>query len=168
MYERNQYGNPMYDQRYQGNNQYQGYNYQQNQPMSQIPPQQNQQVQSCPDWILVPTVADIDHVNVPANSKAWIMAQNEKVFAYKEANKLGLVSTDYYKFEKFTPNIQQSFLESPTNNQEYVTVQEYTTAQNELRKAQEELREAQDELREYLEKFQSVSLKAKSKKEANE
>lgn len=75
------------------------------QGMSQ-PPQQAQSQQSGPDWVMAPTIKDVEHVNVPPGGKAWVMVQNEPLFALRTADQMGLVTTSYYRFEKYDPAAQ--------------------------------------------------------------
>ena len=42
-------------------------------------------------------------MQVPSGGKAWVMVQNEPVFALRTADNMGLVTTDYYRFEKIDP-----------------------------------------------------------------
>ena len=63
----------------------------------------SQPKQSGPDWIQVPTVKHVEQVQVQPGSKAWVMVQNEPVFALRVADQMGLVNTDYYRFEKIDP-----------------------------------------------------------------
>lgn len=63
--------------------------------------------QGGPDWITVPTVKQVEQVSVQPGQKAWVMAQNEPVFALRVADNMGLVTTDYYRFEKYTPGMEQ-------------------------------------------------------------
>lgn len=70
------------------------------------PSQPVQAVQSGPDWVMAPTVKDVDHVNVSPGGKAWVMVQNEPVFALRTADQMGLVTTAYYRFEKYDPAAQ--------------------------------------------------------------
>lgn len=76
-----------------------------NQPFLPQPPQmQHPQAQSGgPDWIQVPTIKQVEQVQVPSGGKAWVMVQNEPVFALRTADNMGLVTTDYYRFEKIDP-----------------------------------------------------------------
>lgn len=67
---------------------------------TQMPPQSTQ---SGPEWIMAPSVKQVEQVSVQPGQKAWIMVQNAPVFALRTADNMGLVTTDYYKFEKFTP-----------------------------------------------------------------
>lgn len=68
--------------------------------------QQAQSQQSNMDWLMVADVKSVESVSVQPGQKAWVMAQNEPVFALKTANQLGLVTTEYYKFERYDPNTQ--------------------------------------------------------------
>lgn len=64
----------------------------------QRPPQQ-----SGPDWIMANTMQQVEQVQVAPGGKAWVMVQNEPVFALRTADNMGLVTTDYYRFEKIDP-----------------------------------------------------------------
>ena len=107
-------------------NQFNGFSMQPNgfqfQPMNryqttpQMPPQATQ---SGPDWIMAPSVKQVEQVSVQPGQKAWIMVQNAPVFALRTADNMGLVTTDYYKFEKFTPGETVE----PTND--FVTRKEF-------------------------------------------
>lgn len=55
------------------------------------------------DWIQVQSIEQVESVAVQPNTKAWIMVQNEPVFALRQADAMGLVNTDYYRFEKYEP-----------------------------------------------------------------
>lgn len=66
----------------------------------------SQPAQSGPDWIMAPTIKDVDHVNVSPGGKAWVMVQNEPIFALRSADQMGLVTTSYYRFEKYDPAAQ--------------------------------------------------------------
>lgn len=61
--------------------------------------------QSGPDWIQVPTLKHVEQIQVQPGGKAWVMVQNEPVFALRTADNMGLVTTDYYKFEKIDPAV---------------------------------------------------------------
>lgn len=67
---------------------------------------QNQQVMNVnnnstgPDWIQVPTIDQVEQVSVQPGCKAWVMTQDTPVFALRVADNMGLVTTDYYRFEK--------------------------------------------------------------------
>ena len=59
-------------------------------------------------------------MSVQPGGKAWIMIQNEPMFALRSADNMGLVTTDYYRFSKVDPN---SISES--RGEEYVTRAEF-------------------------------------------
>lgn len=59
--------------------------------------------QAGPGWVFVPRVDDIVNVTVQPGGKAWIMAQDQPVFAVRSADQLGVTQTDYYRFEKYSP-----------------------------------------------------------------
>lgn len=74
---------------------------------SQFQPQgmaQNQPAQTGPDWIQVATAQQVEQVSVQPGGRAWVMVQNEPVFALRVADNMGLVTTDYYRFEKIDQN----------------------------------------------------------------
>ena len=83
---------------------------------TQMPPQAQQNV---PDWIMAPSIKQVEQVSVQPGQKAWIMVQNAPVFALRTADNMGLVTTDYYRFEKFNPGDSAE----PTND--YVTRKEF-------------------------------------------
>jgi hypothetical protein len=72
------------------------------QPIMQQPVQQTQP--TSPDWVMSPTLKQVEQISVQPGQKAWIMVQNEPIFALRYADNMGLVTTDYYRFEKFDPN----------------------------------------------------------------
>lgn len=61
-------------------------------------------VRSTLDWIMVQTIDQVESVAVQPNTKAWIMVQNEPIFALRTADAMGLTITEYYRFEKYEPN----------------------------------------------------------------
>lgn len=60
--------------------------------------------QNGPGWIMAQTIKQVEQVSVQPGQKAWIMVQNEPVFALRTADNMGLITTDYYRFEKFDPS----------------------------------------------------------------
>lgn len=80
-----------------------------------------QERQNGPGWVTVPNVSDIANVSVQAGVKAWIMAQNDPVFAVKEADAAGITTTSYYKFERYDPDAAQK-----ASTPEYVTKAEFS------------------------------------------
>lgn len=74
-------------------------------------PQQNPpqgQFQTGPDWIMVNELKQVEQVSVPAGGKAWVMLNNAPVFALRTADNMGLITTDYYRFEKYDPASAQA------------------------------------------------------------
>lgn len=55
------------------------------------------------EWIIVQNVEQVETIAVQPNQKAWIMVQNQPVFALRSADSMGLVKTELYKFEKYEP-----------------------------------------------------------------
>lgn len=73
--------------------------------------------QNGPDWIMVNDIKQVEQVSVPAGGKAWVMLNNAPVFALRTADNMGLITTDYYRFEKYNPATATA---EPDSN--YVTV----------------------------------------------
>lgn len=86
------------------------------QQSTQMPPQAQQ---NGPEWIMAPSIKQVEQVSVQPGQKAWIMVQNAPVFALRTADNMGLVTTDYYRFEKFSPGDSAE----PAND--YVTRKEF-------------------------------------------
>lgn len=84
-------------------------------PMQQQQPAP-QTMQSGPDWVTVPNVKQVEQISVTPGGKAWVMVQNEPVFALRAADQMGLVSTTYYKFQKYEPGEQ---------SEDYITRNEF-------------------------------------------
>lgn len=57
--------------------------------------------QSNIDWIMVQSIDQVESIAVQPNRKAWVMVQNEPIFALRTADAMGLVTTELYKFEKY-------------------------------------------------------------------
>lgn len=79
----------------------------QNGPGMQTPMQQQnapQVSQIGPGWVMAQTIKQVEQVSVQPGQKAWIMVQNEPVFALRTADNMGLITTDYYRFEKIDPS----------------------------------------------------------------
>lgn len=87
-----------------------GFNPYQQQPFAQpiqqrpVMPQPAMPQASASPWIVVQTVEQVEQVAVQPGQEAWIMVQNEPVFARREANRMGLISTEYCRFEKWDPH----------------------------------------------------------------
>lgn len=75
--------------------------------------------QSGPDWIQVQSIKQVDQVSVQPGGKAWIMVQNEPIFALRVADQMGLATTTYYKFERYDPE------SAPAEKPEFVTRREF-------------------------------------------
>lgn len=74
------------------------------QPMNrQQPMMQQPQPQSGPDWVRVANLSQVEQVTVLPGQTSWIMAQSEPVFAVRTADQVGLIHTEYYRFERFDP-----------------------------------------------------------------
>lgn len=99
--------------------------YQQPNQPTQMPAQP---AQSGPDWIMSPSIKQVEQVSVQPGQKAWIMVQNAPVFALRTADNMGLVTTDYYRFEKFNPSDSME----PAND--YVTRKEFEDFVESLKK----------------------------------
>lgn len=67
-------------------------------------------------WMYVPTVKDVQNVQIQPGQKVWVMVQNECVFALRSADNMGIISTDFYKFEK---------IENTEQSADYVTRKEF-------------------------------------------
>ena len=80
---------------------------------------QPQAQQNGPEWIMAPSIKQVEQVSVQPGQKSWIMVQNAPVFALRTADNMGLVTTDYYRFEKFNPGDSAE----PAND--YVTRKEF-------------------------------------------
>lgn len=96
------------------------------QSMSAFAAPQNQptaapQQQAGPDWVQVPEIKQVEQVQVSPGSKAWVMVQNQPVFALRVADQMGLVNTSYYRFEKIDP----AAMTAPADRPEYVTREEF-------------------------------------------
>lgn len=83
-------------------------------------PQGQNGQQAGPGWVFVPRVDDIVNVTVQPGGKAWIMAQDQPVFAVRSADQLGVTQTDYYRFEKYSPTAAKA-----AQGEEYVTREEF-------------------------------------------
>ena len=87
-----------------------GFNPYQQQPFAQpiqqrpVMPQPAMPQASTSPWIVVQTVEQVEQVAVQPGQEAWIMVQNEPVFARREANRMGLISTEYCRFDKWDPH----------------------------------------------------------------
>ena len=99
-------------------NPYSPYGYPFPQQQNSFQPQMQPPVNG-PELITVPTVDQIEKVSLQPGRKYMVMAQNEPVFALRAADNMGLVTTDYYRFEKIEPG------EDTAPPVEYVTRKEF-------------------------------------------
>lgn len=77
-------------------------------------------------WLYVPTVKDVQSVQVQPGQKAWVMVQNDCVFALRSADNMGIVTTDFYRFEKIDE-------EAANPQTEYVTRKEWEEFLNSIK-----------------------------------
>lgn len=77
-------------------------------------------------WLYVPTVKDVQSVQVQPGQKAWVMVQNDCVFALRSADNMGIVTTDFYRFEKIDA-------ETANPQTEYVTRKEWEEFLNSIK-----------------------------------
>lgn len=91
------------------------------------------QPQQAFDWIRVNTIEDIKNVSVQPNGQAWIMLQNDPVFAVKSADAMGLATTRMFKFEPYSPESQKA------PEPQYVTIEMYQKMQEEIKTMSDEL-----------------------------
>ena len=87
---------------------YQYPQYQQRPMMNQQPMQPMQNAMSRDPWTIVQTMQQVEQVAVQPGQVAWIMVQNEPVFARREADRMGLITTEYCRFERFDPKEQKT------------------------------------------------------------
>lgn len=95
----------------------------------QSPYQQPQEMQPAPqgmDWIRVNGMDDIKNVSVQPGQKAWIMLQNEPVFAVKSADAMGLATVQAFRFEPYSPQ--------ETPKPQYATVDDINALKEEIEK----------------------------------
>lgn len=102
------------------------YNQMNMQPMQQRP-------QSNIDWIMVQNTNQVEQIAVQPGQKSWVMVQNEPIFALRAADNMGLITTDYYKFEKY------NLSDSKETHDIYVTKDEMNKA------IQDAIKELKDE-----------------------
>lgn len=85
---------------------------------------QNQFIQSQQnpgmEVVPVPTIQQVEQVGLQPGQRKMVMVQNEPVIAARYADNMGLVTTEYYRLEKFIPG-------DPVAPQtgDYVTRQEF-------------------------------------------
>ena len=80
--------------------------------------------QSNIDWIMVQSIDQVENVAVQPSQRAWIMVQNEPVFALRTADMMGLCATEYYSFEKYEPH--------KVGTLRYATIEQFEQLKEEL------------------------------------
>lgn len=80
-----------------------------------VQPQQNTM-----EVIPVQTIQQVEQVQVQPGQRKMVLVQNEPVIANRTADSMGLVTTDYFRLERFDPNAIPA--QSPAAN--YVTVEQ--------------------------------------------
>lgn len=93
------------------------------QQMTQIPQMQQQKQQNTAsagvDILYVPDLRSVDNVQILPMQKKLVMVQNEPVIAMRVSDSMGLVTTDYYRLEKFDPG--KAVCPSQDNTSDYIT-----------------------------------------------
>lgn len=96
---------------------------QQMQQMTQIPQMQQQRQQNTSsagvDILYVPDLRSVDNVQILPMQKKLVMVQNEPIIAMRVSDSMGLVTTDYYRLEKFDP--AKAVCPSQENTSDYIT-----------------------------------------------
>jgi hypothetical protein len=99
--------------------------------MASYQPASQPQPQTGLDWIMAQTVKQVEQVSVQPGQKAWVMVQNEPIFALRTADQMGLVTTSYYRFEKYEPG------EPVAEPEQYVTRREFEEFVKSVKEAKE-------------------------------
>ena len=107
-------------------------------PFANYPTYYNQRPNSNMDWIFAATVKQVEQVAVQPNQKAWVMVQNEPIFALRIADQMGLITTNYYRFERYDPD-------EKTADSRYITREELDKRLEELTAAFMRSKEANNE-----------------------
>ena len=98
---------------------------------------QNQFIQSQQnpgmEVVPVPTIQQVEQVQVQPGQRKMVLVQNEPVIASRSADNMGLVTTDYYRLEKFVPGASVS-----TQTGDYITRQEFNAFVESLNKGKRE------------------------------
>ena len=76
----------------------------------------------------VPTIQQVEQVGLQPGQRKLIMVQNEPVVASRSADNMGLITTEYYRLEKFVPGAV-----SAPQAADYVTRQEFNAFMESLR-----------------------------------
>ena len=76
----------------------------------------------------VPTIQQVEQVGLQPGQRKLIMVQNEPVVASRSADNMGLITTEYYRLEKFVPGAV-----SAPQAADYITRQEFNAFVESLR-----------------------------------
>lgn len=68
----------------------------------------------------VPSIQQVEQVQVQPGQRKMVLVQNEPVIASRSADNMGLVTTDYYRLEKFVPGASVAH-----QTGDYITRQEF-------------------------------------------
>ncbi len=93
-------------------------------PQGMNPPMQQNGLQNAPQMgmevVPVQTIQQVEQVGLQPGQRKMVMVQNEPVIAARSADNMGLVTTEYYRLEKFVPGTA-----APMQTVDYITRQEF-------------------------------------------
>lgn len=92
---------------------------------------QNAAFPASPELATVQTINQVEQVSLQPGQRRIVMVQNEPVIAARFADQMGLVTTEYYRLEKFDPAAN-------TPAPEYVTRKEFEDFVSGLKEHHEE------------------------------
>lgn len=81
----------------------------------------------------VPTMQQVEQVGLQPGQRKMVMVQNEPVIAARFADNMGLVTTEYYRLEKFIPGAASS-----PQTGDFVTRQEFNAFVESLKSGKKE------------------------------
>lgn len=76
----------------------------------------------------VPTIQQVEQVGLQPGQRKLIMVQNEPIVASRSADNMGLITTEYYRLEKFVPGAV-----AVPQAADYITRQEFNAFVESLR-----------------------------------
>lgn len=79
-----------------------------------------QHQQNTMEVIPVQTIQQVEQVQVQPGQRKMVLVQNEPIIANRTADSMGLVTTDYFRLERFDPNAITA--QAPAQN--YVTAEQ--------------------------------------------
>lgn len=99
-----------------------------------VPTMQNgPQTQGGMEVVPVQTIQQVEQVGLQPGQRKMVMVQNEPVIAARSADNMGLVTTEYYRLEKFTPGISTT-----PQTGDFVTRQEFNAFVDSLKSGKKE------------------------------